>query len=383
MNDKRLLIVGASVRAAAFSARRSGFDPECADLFADADLTALCNAVAVANYPDDLQAIIEQSASNEWIYTGALENRPDLLNNWAKSKCLLGNAAETVPAIRNPFVLQDCLKRNGLPTPCAKSELATTDNQSQWIRKPFSSASGLDVEIASSETPRDGVEYFFQEFIQGDPQSAVFVGAKQQAQFLGATKQLIGTDWCGVEKFRYAGSIGPIGMESNEFELWNQIGSKLAAEFDLKGLFGVDAIVNDDGIWTIEVNPRYTASIEILESADPNVNSIYRHVTACRNQMFVPFRQREQIDVYYAKAILFAKRPLCVSPALVDRLLRENERSDLPRIADIPHAGTIEAGWPILTVFGKGDSLTKAENDAKNRVLAIKASLESSNLIRP
>ena len=39
MNDKRLLIVGASVRAAAFSARRSGFDPECADLFADADLS--------------------------------------------------------------------------------------------------------------------------------------------------------------------------------------------------------------------------------------------------------------------------------------------------------------------------------------------------------
>ncbi len=39
MSAERLLIVGASARAAAFSAMRAGFQPLCADRFADVDLS--------------------------------------------------------------------------------------------------------------------------------------------------------------------------------------------------------------------------------------------------------------------------------------------------------------------------------------------------------
>ena len=39
----------------------------------------------------------------------------------------------------------------------------------------------------------------------------------------------------------------------------------LAKRFSLAGLFGVDAIVNDEGVWTVEINPRYTASMELVE----------------------------------------------------------------------------------------------------------------------
>ena len=42
-----LLIFGASVRAAAFSALRAGLQPWCADLFADADLRARCPTIQV------------------------------------------------------------------------------------------------------------------------------------------------------------------------------------------------------------------------------------------------------------------------------------------------------------------------------------------------
>ena len=49
-----LLIFGASVRAAAFSALRAGLQPWCADLFADADLRARCPTIRVPAevYPD-------------------------------------------------------------------------------------------------------------------------------------------------------------------------------------------------------------------------------------------------------------------------------------------------------------------------------------------
>jgi hypothetical protein len=48
---RSLTIVGASARAAAFSAARAGFEPYAIDHFADRDLAELCPAVRVERYP--------------------------------------------------------------------------------------------------------------------------------------------------------------------------------------------------------------------------------------------------------------------------------------------------------------------------------------------
>ena len=36
----------------------------------------------------------------------------------------------------------------------------------------------------------------------------------------------------------------------------------------LRGVFGIDAIVRNGVPWPVEVNPRYTASVEVIEIAD-------------------------------------------------------------------------------------------------------------------
>ncbi|MBW3539720.1 MAG: hypothetical protein KY476_05570, partial [Planctomycetes bacterium] len=48
---RSLLIAGASARAAAQSAVRSGWSVTALDLFADRDLAATCEAVRVESYP--------------------------------------------------------------------------------------------------------------------------------------------------------------------------------------------------------------------------------------------------------------------------------------------------------------------------------------------
>ena len=55
---EHLLIVGASARAAAFSALRAGLRPWCADLFGDDDLRARCFAQRCdsANYPRSISS---------------------------------------------------------------------------------------------------------------------------------------------------------------------------------------------------------------------------------------------------------------------------------------------------------------------------------------
>ncbi len=52
--------------------------------------------------------------------------------------------------------------------------------------------------------------------------------------------------------------------------LWSRlesIGNALAMAFGLAGWFGVDFVLRDGIPWPVEVNPRYTASLEIFEIA--------------------------------------------------------------------------------------------------------------------
>ena len=97
-----LLIVGASARAAAGSARRAGLRVATCDLFADGDLAACAQATRIGRYPAGLKPWIEQQAAVPWIYTGALENHPGLIEQLAALRPLLGTSADAVRAARDP-----------------------------------------------------------------------------------------------------------------------------------------------------------------------------------------------------------------------------------------------------------------------------------------
>ena len=56
-------------------------------------------------------------------------------------------------------------------------------------------------------------------------------------------------------------------MSDAEAGQWRRIGEVISGEFGLRGLFGVDAIKRQDSIYPVEANPRYTASVEVLELA--------------------------------------------------------------------------------------------------------------------
>src|SRR4051812_32958075 len=102
-----VLIVGASTRAAAFSALRAGLAPRCLDLFADADLRARCPAVRVPadRYPHGLAELADAEPPGPWLYTGALENRPRLVEAIALRRPLWGNASGELALVRNPQYL--------------------------------------------------------------------------------------------------------------------------------------------------------------------------------------------------------------------------------------------------------------------------------------
>ena len=81
--SKRLLIIGASARAAAFSAHQAGFQVLTADLFADIDLARIAEtAIKVENYPADFEKVLTDESFDHWMITGALENYVGRLERW-------------------------------------------------------------------------------------------------------------------------------------------------------------------------------------------------------------------------------------------------------------------------------------------------------------
>jgi predicted ATP-grasp superfamily ATP-dependent carboligase len=200
---------------------------------------------------------------------------------------------------------------------------------------------------------------YFQEYIQGESCAAVFVGNKSSATLLGVTRQLVGERWLHAKPFAYCGSIGPLNLEPATDLALDRLGSALARGCDLRGLFGVDYVLHDVTPWPVEVNPRYTASTEVLEYAT-GVAAL-----SCHRRVFEPSTPEAAAPRHTAphsvvgKAILFARASLVfpVDGPWAAALGKKDSPFALPSFGDIPAAGQrIEIGRPILTVFARASS---------------------------
>lgn len=374
--SKTLLIVGATARAAAMSAIRSGFEPWAADLFADVDLSARVPACRVEDYPSGLERALASAPPGPWMYTGALENRPELIDRLSRGRRLYGIGGDALRAVRDPFRLEEALVGAGVRAPrCARSS-DRLPRDGSWVRKPLASGGGYGVCLLHDDATAEAVgPAYFQQRIQGISIGAVFVAAGGGANLLGVSRQLLGLEWCGLsagptDQFRYCGSIGPLRLASGVERQLTQIGAAVTAAFGLHGIFGIDAIIAgadvgrleveepiDGEVWPIEVNPRYTASVEVLERA-LGLRAIALHVAACGGDAVGLPPSVQPPDTHprvCGKAILFAKHDTIVADGFSDWCGRQNRNHDWPRSADIPAPGTqIPARQPIATVLAGG-----------------------------
>lgn len=357
--DRKLLILGASARAAAFSALRADYCPIAGDLFADTDLAAVCPVARVHRYPQGLLAIARTAPSSPWMYVGALENHPGLVDRVSPHRLLWGNPGHVLRRVRDPETLFPALAQAGFSVPPWRRDSREVSTDGRWLRKPLRSSAGTGIAPWSGEPGAVGSDYYFQRFLRGRSCSAVYVGAGGKSRLVGISEQLIGQRWTGAENFRYCGTIGPLSLAEELLGQFRRLGHVLAGEFGLNGLFGVDALVDDRTVWPLEVNPRYTASVEVFERAW-DVPLLAWHAAACRDGELSPLR-KEARSRSVGKAILYARSDLVVTTAVLRRLgwNPSGESSDwrMPSLADIPREGTrISAGHPLLTVFADGSN---------------------------
>src|SRR5262249_12759663 len=150
----------------------------------------------------------------------------------------------------------------------------------------------------------------------------------------------------------YCGSVGPWALPEAAERMLTDVGLALASAFGLCGLFGVDFVFDGATAWLVEGNPRYTASIEVLEHAT-GLRALGWHRFAFAGGE-TPALPAVASDIV-GKVILYARERLTIPGAApwlaADRAL---SFAELPRFADLPAAGTvIERGRPILTLFAR------------------------------
>jgi predicted ATP-grasp superfamily ATP-dependent carboligase len=349
--------VGASARAAAFSVLRSGRQAVAADLFADADLQQACPVTRISNYPEGLFDWLRQTECDGWLYTGALENYPELVDQLAKVRPLLGNAGSVLRRVRDPKLLGQALKSHDLLFPETRQSPVGLPDDGSWLAKTYQGSSGAGVAELSGETQQGS---FFQQRVAGTACSAVDVGAK----LFGVTRQLVGEAWTGAGPFQYCGSIAPWQVGQAATGQLRTLGELLVEEFGLRGLFGVDFIVDREQLWPIEVNPRYTAAVEVVERALQT--SAIDHWLDERDELPPPENQ----SAHHGKAILFAKHETTISEEFTRWALTQ------PALADIPQPGTeVLQGQPMLTVFATAKTSDQALAALKSQAAQLQEKL--------
>jgi predicted ATP-grasp superfamily ATP-dependent carboligase len=286
----------------------------------------------------------------------------------AARRKLLGNAGDVLRQVRDPVVLYRTLSDAGLSCLDTAVDATGVPIDGTWLEKARKSGGGTSVRRYRGQSARGQV--YYQRYIAGTPVAAGYVAARGRSVLLGITEQLIGASHVAGENFRYVGSIGPLRLSPQLISSLDQLGNVIACRFAMTGLFGVDGVLVDEAYWPVEVNPRYTASMELLERAHGR-SMVGWHVDAAGGGALPNATQVEPHKIY-GKTIAFAPKDLMVDDHLHE--LAELTRNTDTMLGDITPAGTrVAAGSPLVTILAQAatrDDLLKRLQEASAQVCA-------------
>jgi uncharacterized protein len=424
----KILLVGLTTRAIAESAIRAGYDIVTVDYFGDLDQKRLCENVSLRErrVRYGAAALLEATRGVTYdavAYAGGLENAPDIVAALTRDRTLLGNDPATLQRVRDPSVLFSFLASRGwevprviwpgepMPPPSRPEESisrtvrpresvlrATRPGESvpppsqpeepiprtnrpggpppgiappahafrggTWVQKPVRGGGGQGVRIWRGRPLSAG--QMLQEYVEGVPASAAFVADGRRSVVFGWTEQLRGSSG-----FRYGGNILPLDGPPAAADEVRAITDALTVEFGLRGLNGLDFVLRDGRPVTLEVNPRYSASMELIERAT-GISVFRLHLGGCSGSLPDP-AVRHALDVattaptiareVWGKAIAYAPRTLSVGDTTgwIGRDIR-----------DVPHRGeVIRGGSPICTVFATAPTHVQCRQRLRAEVTAV------------
>lgn len=270
-----VVVIAESGGAIARSARRAGYEPFVIDtLGTSGDPGATCPA---ARFPFGVQDLIGQAPGGVPVLLGSpMENHPDLVETLTRDRPLIGAPVAAIRKVRHPYALSSlppfkglklCKTRTRASFTRRLARLAFGTMGKKFLLKPRFESGGRGIDWWSPTARIDDAHYL-QQFIKGTPMSAVFHADGWSCRFLGLTEMAVGESGMGASAFAWCRSVGPIKPSKKAKAALEHLGVVLTQRHDLRGAFGVDLVMDWRGnLWPVEVNPRYTESMAVLERA--------------------------------------------------------------------------------------------------------------------
>ena len=352
-----VVVVALSARALVAAARRAGRRPAAIDLFADQDtrqLAAPCIRLPADTLRLEAGALLDALARPELrglplVCGTGFEEDPALLERVAEDRPLLGNGADVVARVKDPFQFAAALDRLGIPHPPVARTL--DGRAGEHLLKRIGGSGGGHIAPAPAAMPA-GPGWYVQRRLEGHAVSVLFLADGQRAAVVGLSRQ-----WASPtaeSPWRYGGAAGPWPCPKGLARTVAGMMDRLAATFRLVGLNSADFLLNRQGFHLLEINPRPGATLDVFDRG-PMPPLFALHVEACAGRL--PDRL-PALSGCRAAAVVYADAPTRIDPG--------------PRwpdwTANRPATpATLAAGQPVCTVLGDGAGIRAARRDAERR----------------
>ena len=269
-------VAALSARALAEAAARDGHTVLALDLFGDADTRRAAarwwpvgDAGLLRIDAARLCAALRQAATRHgavgWIAGSGFEADPALLTAGAAVLPLIGNPAPVWARLQDPVLFFGCLRAHGLPHPAVQRQAPV--NPTGWLRKDSAGSGGSRVQsaaaflasgAAASALPPTAC---YQRVAAGRPVSATFIATGSAAVLLGFNQQRVQA--LPGRPYAFSGVVGPVALPAAAAGVMQRALAALVAQFGLRGLGSLDAMLDGDQISLLEINPRPPASLSL------------------------------------------------------------------------------------------------------------------------
>ena len=377
---EKLLLIGINTRSMLNSALKLDYEIFSTSYFSTSDTPQIKNQkIILEEKNNESSGIFEDNFNSSYI----LETSKDFIDEadyiipisgispgeFSKKdqKKILGN--KDVSQIENKFKFYEKIKDefNVPETFLIKDvdeaiEISENKPEVKYIIKPVKGSGGYDINLLNNDSTiqlNDNENYILQEYIDGINLSSSILASKDRKKTIMNSRLLTENDFKNNNSYIYIGNILPLTKESSLSNIGNideinkqmiETSQNLAYKFDLIGSNGVDYILNENGLYVIEVNPRIQGTFECVEKS-LQINMLDAHIKSCMNE-----------SVKIPKAKYYSYKKIIYSPCR-----NKYSKIDLDNIYDLPHIGTItEKSEPLLTIIDKDTDFKKLYEKVEN-----------------
>ena len=275
------------------------------------------------------------------IFCGPVEIEPSLIDEASKEFTVLNAPPSAIAICRNLAFLQE-QALDGIRFPKVSFD---NGGEPGWLLKDSTSAGGVGVTDCTGA--RLIGDRYRQKFIDGVSIGASFLSG-DTTRLMGLTRHIGQVKEFGQAGYLYGGLCYPAVVDESVTDCIGRFGERVSAAASLTGWWGADFILTQAGPYLLEINPRFTASMELIAAAHA-IDLVAAQIAALKGD--------KGDKVHTVAAPPKGCRATAVCYARQDCIFDGSHDWFQSGARDVPHNGSaIKKGEPVCSLYADAGS---------------------------